>query len=67
MVESLWGGTQVELLNRKRWKTRLELATTIHDYIETSHTTRRHSALNTLTPTTATTWTPNPRLHKNRG
>jgi transposase InsO family protein len=52
MVESFWGRMQVELLNRKRWKTRLELATAIHDYIETFHnTTRRHSALNMLTPT----------------
>jgi transposase InsO family protein len=43
---------QVELLNRKRWKTRVELATAIHDYIELFHNTRRrHSALNMLTPT----------------
>ena len=43
---------QVELLNRKRWKTRIELATAMHDYIEIWHNTRRrHSALNMLTPT----------------
>jgi putative transposase len=43
---------QVELLNRKTWKTRIELATAIHDYIELFHNaTRRHSALNMLTPT----------------
>jgi len=42
---------QVELLNRKRWKTRVELAAAIHDYIEIWHNTRRrHSALNMLTP-----------------
>lgn len=42
---------QVELLNRRRWKTRVELASAIHDYIETWHNTRRrHSALNILTP-----------------
>jgi transposase InsO family protein len=42
---------QVELFNRKRWKTRVELASAIHDYIETWHNTRRrHSALNMLTP-----------------
>jgi transposase InsO family protein len=42
---------QVELLNRRRWKTRVELATAIHDYIEIWHNTRRrHSALNMLTP-----------------
>lgn len=52
MVEAFWGRMQVELLNRKRWKTRIELATAIHDYIEIFHNTRRrHSALNMLTPT----------------
>jgi putative transposase len=52
MVESFWGRMQVELLNRKRWKTGLELATAIHDYIETFHnTTRPHSAPSMLTPT----------------
>ncbi len=52
MVESFWGRMQVELLNRQRWKTRIELATAIHDYIESFHNTRRrHSALNMLTPT----------------
>jgi len=51
MVESFWGRMQVELLNRKRWKTRIELATAIHDYIEIFHNTRRrHSALGMLTP-----------------
>jgi putative transposase len=51
MVESFWGRMQVELLNRQRWKTRIELATAIHDYIERFHNTRRrHSALNMLTP-----------------
>ncbi len=51
MIESFWGRMQVELLNRKRWKTRIELATAIHDYIELFHNkTRRHSALNMLTP-----------------
>ncbi len=51
MVEAFWARMQVELLNRRRWKTRLELATAIHDYIETWHNTkRRHSALNMLTP-----------------
>lgn len=42
---------QVELLNRKRWKTRIDLANSIHDYIEIFHNTRRrHSSLNMLTP-----------------
>jgi transposase InsO family protein len=52
MVEAFWARMQVELLNRKRWKTRVELASAIHDYIEIWHNTRRrHSALNMLTPT----------------
>ena len=43
---------QVELLNRKTWKTRIELATAIHDHIELFHNTRRrHSSLQMLTPT----------------
>jgi putative transposase len=52
MVEAFWARMQVELLNRRRWKTRVELASAIHDYIERFHNTRRrHSALNMLTPT----------------
>ena len=51
MMESFWGRMQVELLNRKRWKTRIDLANSIHDYIELFHNTRRrHSSLNMLTP-----------------
>jgi len=45
VVEAFWGRMQVELLNRRRWKTRIELASAIHDYIELFHNTRRrHSA-----------------------
>jgi putative transposase len=52
MVEAFWARMQVELLDRKRWKTRVELASAIHDYIEIWHNTRRrHSALQMLTPT----------------
>jgi putative transposase len=52
MVESFWGRMQVELLNRKRWQTRLELAAAIQHYVENFHNhTRRHSALDMLTPT----------------
>jgi putative transposase len=54
MMESFWGRMQVELLNRQRWTTRIELATAIHDYIELWHNTRRrHSALGMLTPVEA--------------
>ena len=59
MMESFWGRMQVELLNRRRWKTRIELASAIHDYIELFHNTRRrHSALKMLTPSEAeAAWT----------
>ncbi len=54
MVEAFWGRMQVELLNRRRWKPRIELTTAIHDYIELFHNTRRlHSALGTLHPNEA--------------
>lgn len=51
MMESFWARMQVELLNRKKWKTRIELATAIHDYIELFHNTRRrHSSLDMHSP-----------------
>ena len=51
MIESFWGRMQTELLNRRRWKTRLELANAIFDYLEIFHNRqRRHSALGMRTP-----------------
>jgi putative transposase len=51
MMESFWARLQVELFNRRRWKTRIELASAIHDYIELWHNTRRrHSSLGMRTP-----------------
>jgi transposase InsO family protein len=51
MIESFWSRMQVELLNRRRWRTRLELATAIFEYLEVFHNRqRRHSALGMLTP-----------------
>ncbi|SOJ57610.1 hypothetical protein MSIMFB_05088 [Mycobacterium simulans] len=42
---------QTELHNRKRWKTRPELANAIFDYLEIFHNRqRRHSALGMRTP-----------------
>jgi hypothetical protein len=41
---------QVELFNRRRWKTRIELANAIHDHILFHNTRRRHSALGMRTP-----------------
>jgi putative transposase len=51
VIESFWGRMQTELLNRKRWKTRIELANAIFDYLEIFHNRqRRHSALGMRTP-----------------
>ncbi|GAW49001.1 transposase of ISAar24, IS3 family, IS3 group, orfB [Nocardioides sp. PD653] len=42
---------QIELLNRKKWKTRVELANAIFEHIEIFHNRRRrHSALCYRTP-----------------
>ena len=51
VIESFWGRMQTELLNRQRWRTRIELANAIFDYLEVFHNRqRRHSALDMLTP-----------------
>jgi putative transposase len=51
MIESFWSRMQVELLDRRRWNTRVELATAIFEYLEIFHNRqRRHSALGMLTP-----------------
>jgi transposase InsO family protein len=51
VIESFWSRMQVELLNRKRWRTRVGLANTIFEYLEIFHNRqRRHSALGMLTP-----------------
>ena len=50
MIESFWSRMQVELLDRKRWRTRVELANAIFDYLEIFHNRqRRHSSLGMLT------------------
>lgn len=42
---------QVELLDRQRWNTRIELANAMFEYLEVWHNRRRrHSALGWLTP-----------------
>ncbi len=42
---------QVELLDRQRWSTRVELANAIFEYLEIFHNRkRRHSALGMRTP-----------------
>ncbi len=51
VVESFWSRMQVELLDRQRWRTRVELANAIFEYIEIFHNRqRRHSALGMLSP-----------------
>ena len=50
-MESFRARMQVELLNRKRWNTRLELANAIFEYLEIFHNRqRRHSSLGMLSP-----------------
>jgi transposase InsO family protein len=51
MIESFWSRMQVELLDRQTWRTRVELANAIFEYLEVFHNRqRRHSALGMLTP-----------------
>jgi transposase InsO family protein len=51
LMESFRSRMQVELLNRRRWTTRTELANAIFEYLEIFHNRqRRHSALGYLTP-----------------
>ncbi len=51
MMESFWSTMQIELLNRKKWKTRIELANAIFEYIEVFYNRRRrHSSLEYATP-----------------
>ena len=37
MMEAFWSRMQVELLDRRRWKTRVELANAIFEYSENFH------------------------------
>jgi putative transposase len=51
VIESFWARLQTELLNRKKWKTRIELSSALFDYLEIFHNrNRRHSSLGMLTP-----------------
>ena len=34
MMESFWSSMQIELLDRRKWHTRVELANAIFDYLE---------------------------------
>jgi len=51
MMESFWSSMQIELLNRRKWRTRLELANAMFEYIEIFHNRqRRHTQLGYLSP-----------------
>lgn len=51
LAEAFWARLQVELLNRRRWATRVELANAIFEYIEGFYNRRRrHSALGWTSP-----------------
>ena len=49
-MESFWGSMQIEPLNRQTWRTKLELAIAMADYIDHFYNPdRRHSSLSYLT------------------
>ena len=51
-MESFWGTMQIELLNRQKWSTVVELTQAIADYIENFYNpARRHRSLDYLSPT----------------
>lgn len=51
VAESFWARMQTELLDRQRWRTRVELANAIFEYIEGFYNRRRrHSALDYMSP-----------------
>jgi transposase InsO family protein len=51
VVESFWARMQTELLNRRTWRTRVELSTEIFDWIEVFYNRiRRHSSIGMQSP-----------------
>ena len=51
MAESFFGTLQLELLDRRHWETRAELASAIFEYIEAFYNPRRrHSSIGNLSP-----------------
>ncbi|QXJ21337.1 transposase [Actinomadura graeca] len=51
VAESFWARMQTELLDRQHWRTRVELANAIFEYIEGfCNRRRRHSALAYMSP-----------------
>jgi putative transposase len=51
LMESFWGSMQIELLDRRDWKTQAELASAMFEWIEAFYNpVRRHSALDYKSP-----------------
>ena len=51
MMESFWGTLQLEVLDRKTWNSREELANAIFEWIECWYKpNRRHSSIGMLSP-----------------
>ena len=51
LIESFFGSMQIELLDRRRWITRAELANAMFEWIEGWYNpSRRHSALDHRSP-----------------
>lgn len=46
MIESFWSRMQTDLLDRKKWTTRVELANAMFDYLEICHNRRRRHGQN---------------------
>jgi hypothetical protein len=44
LMESFWGSMQIELLDRRYWTTRAELARAMFEWVEAFNPVRRHSA-----------------------
>ena len=51
MMRSFWSTMQIKLLNRKKWKTRIELANAIFEFIEFFYNRqRRHFKIGYISP-----------------
>jgi transposase InsO family protein len=62
LIESFFGSMQIELLDRRSWTTRAELANAIFERMEAFYNpVRMHSALDCLSPSTTRPFTPPPR------
>ena len=51
VIESFWGRLQTELLNRKKWRTAIELSSALFEYLDiVPNRHRQHSSRGMLTP-----------------